>query len=60
MPSKPLPTITRIPVSLNEEDNQLLLHLRASMEERLSKRLSVAEIVRIALRSQAKVEKIKV
>lgn len=60
MPDNPLPTISRIPVSLNEEDNQLFLQLRAAMEERLNKRLSVAEIVRIALRSQAKIEKIKV
>lgn len=55
----PTNTLSRIPVSLNEEDNQLFLQLRAAMERRLDKRLSVAEIVRIALRTQAAKEKIK-
>lgn len=58
MPMNPLPTLSRIPVSLNEEDNELFLKLRAAMEERLNKRLTVAEIVRMALRTQAAKEKI--
>lgn len=57
MPTEPL---TRIPVTLNKEDNEILLQLRAAMEERLQKRLSVAEIVRTALRTQAIKEKIKI
>lgn len=51
-----LPTLTRIPVSLNEEDNNLFIRLRAAMEKRVNERLSVAEIIRIALRTQAKAE----
>ena len=48
--------ISRIPVSLSAEDNRLLIQLRSAMEKRLLKRLSIAEIVRISLRSQAEKE----
>lgn len=49
-------TVSRIPVSLSADDNQLMIQLRAAMESRLNKRLSIAEIVRIALRTQAQLE----
>ncbi len=49
-------TVARIPVTLNREDNALMIKLRASLESRLNKRMTVADIVRIALRNQAVVE----
>lgn len=51
-----MPTITRIPVGLNEADNEIMLLLRAKLEARLKKRMTVADIVRMALRTQAKEE----
>lgn len=47
---------TRIPVTLKEDDEALMLQLRSKLEGRLRKRLTVAEIVRISLRTQAREE----
>jgi hypothetical protein len=43
----------RIPVTLKPEDNDLLIKLRAIIEARSKKRITVAEIVRMALRELA-------
>lgn len=49
-------TVARIPVSLNAEDNDLVIKLRSSMEAKSLKRVTVAHIVRRALRALADIE----
>lgn len=49
-------THTRLPVSLTEADNALAMRLKHAMENRLGKRLSFAEVIRTAMRTQADVE----
>lgn len=49
-------TLHRLPVTLNDQDNELVIVLRAALERRLKKRVSVSELVRISLRTQAKLE----
>lgn len=44
----------RIPVTLEPEDNQLLIKLRGVLEAKYQKRYSVAKIVRLALSELAK------
>lgn len=44
--------LSRIPVTLNEEDNTLVIQLRADLE-RSGARVTVAHIVRLALRELA-------
>ena len=44
----------RIPVTLEAEDNQLLISLRAALEFKYQKRYSIAKIVRLALNELAK------
>lgn len=46
-------TVARIPVTLNSEDDALMRQLRIVLETKLEKRLSVAAIVRMALRELA-------
>lgn len=54
-----MPT-TRIPVTLKDADTELMIKLEAALQARLNRRLSIADIVRIALRTQAKAEGIQV
>lgn len=44
----------RVPVGLRPDDNTLLIRLQALLQAELCKRVSVAEIVRMALRELAK------
>jgi hypothetical protein len=44
----------RIPVTITHDENQLLINLQAVLQSKVQKRLSVAEIVRMALRELAK------
>lgn len=50
MPTKPI----RIPVTIDNEINTLIIKLRAKIEDELNERVSLARIVRIALRELAK------
>lgn len=43
----------RLAVNLDNDDNRLLIALRAVLEGRLQERLSLSEVVRISLRTQA-------
>jgi len=46
----------RISIALSQEDNELLIKLRSSFEQRLKKRISISQIIRIALNNQANLE----
>lgn len=46
----------RLNVSLINNDETILEQLRSALEKRMSKRLSLAEVVRIAIHNQAKQE----
>lgn len=46
--------LTRIPVTLDKDHNNLLTKLRGALEAKLEQRFSVAEIVRMGLRELAK------
>lgn len=48
--------IHRIPVTLTEDENQLVIKLRAVLEAKFNKRISIAELVRMSIRSQAEIE----
>jgi hypothetical protein len=50
--------IVRLSVSFNSEDNALLIKLQAAIQARLNERVTIAYIVRNALRELAKVENI--
>lgn len=49
-------SIPRLAVSMSDEDNDLLIKIRAALERRTKRRLSLSEVVRTALRTQAKAE----
>ncbi len=50
----------RIPVTISSDENQLLINLQAVLQSKQQKRLSVAEIVRMALRELAKANNVAV
>ncbi len=43
----------RLAVNLDNDGNRLLMALRAVLERRLDQRLSLSEVVRISIRTQA-------
>lgn len=46
----------RLPVCLTTEDNRIFTDVKHALEQRTKTRLSAAEVVRIAIRTQAKAE----
>lgn len=50
---------TRLPISLTADDNRILLELCHKIEKRENTRLSMAELIRRAIRTQAKLEGIE-
>jgi len=46
----------RLAVNLSSEENRMLIALRAALERRMDIRLSLSEVVRIALYTQAEKE----
>lgn len=57
--AKDKPDNPRLSINLTAEDNSILTELRYVLEKRMECRLSLAEIVRMAIRTQAKSEGIK-
>lgn len=54
--TEPSNDVYRLPVSMSREENLLLTKIKHAIELREGKRLSNAEVVRIALRTQAAAE----
>ncbi len=49
----------RLAVNLSPDENRLVIALRAALERRFEQRLSLSDVIRIALKTQANAEGIK-
>lgn len=50
---------SRLPVTLTVEDNRIFTEVKHSLEKKCGERLSAADVVRICIRTQAKLEGVK-